>query len=147
MTLNVRIKKLHPTAVIPAYARPGDAGMDLVSTETLTLHQGETVAVGTGIALELPEGYAALVLPRSGLAAKYGITVVNAPGLIDSGYRGEVKVIVSKLDRTGGTQHKIESGSRIAQLLIVPFPTVSFEEVTDLEDSERGARGFGSTGH
>lgn len=147
MTLNVNLKRLHPSAVIPSYASPGDAGLDLVATETHTIEVGKTTLVGTGIAIELPEGYAAFVVPRSGLAAKSAITVVNAPGLIDSGYRGEIKVILTKLNKQGDLgHHRIDPGDRIAQLVILPYPTIAFTEVDELGATDRGEGGFGSTG-
>lgn len=146
MTLNIKIKRLSENAVIPRYARPGDAGMDLVATEEVRLPaSGKPVLVPTGLAIELPEGYAALVIPRSGLAAKEAITVVNSPGLIDSGYRGEIKVILQRT-YSEGFDHRIDPGTRIAQLLILPHPVISFVESDELGDSDRGERGFGSTG-
>lgn len=145
--LFIRVKKVHPDAVIPKYAMSGDAGLDLVSTEEHTIEVGKTSIVGTGISIEIPPGYAGFVLPRSGLAAKSAITVVNAPELIDSGYRGEVKVILTKLNKHGDLgHHRIGPGTRIAQLLILPYPTVALVEATDLSDSDRGLGGFGSTG-
>lgn len=146
VTLNIKIKRLSENAVIPRYARPGDAGMDLVATEEVRLPaSGKPVLVPTGLAIELPEGYAALVIPRSGLAAKDAITVVNSPGLIDSGYRGEIKVILQRT-YSEGFDYRIDPGTRIAQLLILPHPVISFVESDELGDSDRGERGFGSTG-
>lgn len=146
VTLNIKIKRLSENAVVPRYARPGDAGMDLVATEEVYVPaSGKPVLVPTGLAIELPEGYAALVIPRSGLAAKDAITVVNSPGLIDSGYRGEIKVILQRT-YSEGFDYRIDPGTRIAQLLILPHPVISFVESDELGDSDRGERGFGSTG-
>jgi dUTP pyrophosphatase len=147
VTLNINIKRLSPLAVVPEYASAGAAGLDLVATEEHRIEVGKTSIVGTGIALELPAGYAALVLPRSGLAAKSAITVINAPGLIDSDYRGEIKVILTKLNKDGDLgHHRIDPGERIAQLVILPYPVISFTEVEELGDTDRGEGGFGSTG-
>lgn len=129
---------------LPAYARPGDAGADLRSTEALDLGPGERALVGTGIRFALPEGYVAFVVPRSGLAVKHGITVLNAPGTIDAGYRGEIKVPMLNTDRS--ESFRIEPGDRIAQLIVMPVSRAEFVSVAELPDSERGAGGFGSTG-
>lgn len=128
----------------PSYAHPGDAGADLVSAVDLTLEPGERAMVPTGVAIALPAGYAAFVHPRSGLAAKHGITLVNAPGTIDAGYRGEISVIVMNTDR----QHAftLKRGDRIAQLVIQPVVTANFVQVETLPGSHRGEGGFGSTG-
>lgn len=128
----------------PDYAHEGDAGLDLRSVEALTLKPFERALVPCGFALAIPEGYAGLVIPRSGLAAKHGITVVNAPGLIDSGYRGEVKVILMNLDPT--EPFDIHVGDRIAQLMIVEAPPVAVHCVDELDDTQRGQGGFGSSG-
>ncbi|WP_425846644.1 dUTP diphosphatase [Agrococcus sp. TSP3-2-1] len=128
---------------VPAYAHPGDAGADLHAAEAVTLRPGERSLVGTGVAIALPEGYAAFVHPRSGLAAKHGITIVNAPGTVDAGYRGEIKV---NLLNTGGEPHRIEVGDRIAQLVVQRVERVRFVEVERLPGSDRGERGHGSTG-
>ncbi len=129
----------------PVYAKPGDAGADLIASENATLAAGGGRAlVGTGVSIALPEGYAALVQPRSGLAAKHGVTVLNSPGLIDSGYRGELKVILINLDPE--TPFEVTRGERIAQLVIQRVETARFVDVDELPTSERGAGGFGSTG-
>lgn len=129
----------------PAYAHPGDAGADLVSTEDITLAPGQRATVGTGVAIALPAGYVALVVPRSGLAAKHGITVVNTPGTVDAGYRGEIKVILLNTDAT--EPYTIAIGDRIAQLLVLPVTRARFIPVDRLPGTERGDGGFGSTGY
>lgn len=129
---------------LPAYARPGDAGMDLCAAEAVTVEAGARMLVRTGIALAIPAGFAALVLPRSGLALRHGLTVLNSPGLIDAGYRGEVKVLVLNTDpRTAVT---LARGDRVAQLVVQRIEEVQLTEVDDLPPSERGTGGFGSTG-
>lgn len=130
---------------VPAYAHPGDAGADLISTEAVTLPPGGRAIVGTGVRVALPEGYALFVAPRSGLAAKHGISVVNAPGIVDAGYRGEIKVILLNTDTENA--YDVAVGDRIAQLVIVPVVRANFLPVDDLEDSARGQGGFGSTGY
>lgn len=142
--LKVKIQKLNSLASIPGYTRQGDAGMDLKATESMLLKPGERACVGCGFALALPEGYGAFVLPRSGLASNHGISIVNAPGLIDSNYRGEIKVILVNLDSK--ESFEISVGDRIAQMVIMPVPTIDFEEVSTLDETERGAAGFGSSG-
>ncbi|MEO6533028.1 MAG: dUTP diphosphatase [Pseudolysinimonas sp.] len=132
-------------AEAPLYAHPGDAGADLVSTESLTLAPGQRATVGTGVSIALPDGYAALVVPRSGLAAKHGITVVNTPGTVDAGYRGEIKVILLNTDAS--EPYTIASGDRIAQLLVLPVARARFIPVERLPGSQRGEGGFGSTGY
>ena len=122
----------------------GDAGVDLRSVEHIVLKPQERAMVATGLAIALPEGYAGFVLPRSGLAAKHGISIVNAPGLIDSNYRGELKVVLVNTDPE--ESFSIEIGDRIAQLIVMPVPTISFEQVEELPDSQRGESGFGSSG-
>ena len=122
----------------------GDAGVDLQSVEHIVLKPQERAMVATGLAIALPEGYAGFVLPRSGLAAKHGISIVNAPGLIDSNYRGELKVVLVNTDPE--ESFSIEIGDRIAQLIVMPVPTISFEQVEELPDSQRGESGFGSSG-
>ncbi|SEC20418.1 dUTP pyrophosphatase [Paramicrobacterium humi] len=129
----------------PSYAHPGDAGADLRSAESLTLEPGQRSLVGTGVSIALPEGFAAFVVPRSGLAAKHGITVVNSPGTIDAGYRGEIKVILLNTDAS--EPYRIEAGDRIAQLIVMPVAQATFTPVDVLPDSVRGAGGFGSTGY
>ena len=127
----------------PTYAHAGDAGADLRSTESLVLAAGERKTVGTGVKIALPDGYAGFVHPRSGLAAKFGITIVNAPGTVDAGYRGELRVT---LLNTGSDPFEISRGDRIAQLVIQRVEKAQFIQVTELPDSFRGEAGFGSTG-
>ena len=141
--VTVRVKRLHPDAVIPKAARRGDVAFDLYSVIDYKLEPGERYAVPTGIAVEIPQGYEGQVRPRSGLAMRDGITVLNTPGTIDSGYRGEVKSIIMN---HGTTPFKITKGMRISQLAIRPVPDVQFIEVDELSDTERGEGGFGSTG-
>ena len=129
---------------VPAYARPGDAGADLRATESVTIGPGERALIGTGVAIALPEGYAAFVVPRSGLAAKHGITVLNSPGTVDAGYRGEVKVTLLNTDREA--PFAVEPGDRIAQMIVMPVSRAQFVPVSELPQSERGTDGFGSTG-
>jgi dUTP pyrophosphatase len=136
--------KLKDNAVVPTRAHPGDAGLDLYSTEIAHLGPGERWGVGTGIAVEIPAGHAGLVLPRSGLAREHGIALVNSPGLIDSGYRGEVRVLLLNTDPAETV--RIEAGARIAQLLITAVEAVEAVEATALSESGRGDGGFGSTG-
>lgn len=128
----------------PSYAHADDAGADLRSAEALTIAPGERALVGTGVAIALPEGYAAFVVPRSGLAAKRGITVVNSPGTVDAGYRGEIKVTLLNTDKH--ESFDIEAGDRIAQLIVMPVSRAVFTPVERLPESVRGANGFGSTG-
>jgi len=130
---------------LPAYAHPGDAGADLVSAEALRLEPGERALVGTGVRIAVPDGYAAFVVPRSGLATKHGITIVNAPGTVDAGYRGELKVTLLNTDARQA--YDIAVGDRIAQLIIMPVVRARFVPVDALEDSARGEGGFGSTGY
>ena len=132
-------------AEAPVYAHPGDAGADLVSTEDLTLAPGQRATVGTGVSIALPAGYVALVVPRSGLAMKHGITVVNSPGTVDAGYRGEIRVTLLNTDAT--EPYAIATGDRIAQLLVVPVTRARFIPVDRLPGTERGEGGFGSTGY
>ncbi len=129
----------------PGYAHPGDAGADLVSTESFVLAPGERRLVPTGLSIALPEGYAAFVVPRSGLAAKHGITIVNSPGTVDSGYRGEIKV--SLLNTDVAEPYEVHVGDRIAQMIVMPVPRVTFSRVDELPDSVRGQGGFGSSGY
>jgi len=142
MTLKVR--RLAARATLPTRAYPGDAGLDLYALEAGVIAPGERASVRTGIAVEIPDGEAGLVLPRSGLAARHGIALVNAPGLIDSGYRGEIRVLLLNTDPSA--PFEIGSGDRIAQLLLVKVQTPQVEEVEELAVSERGAGGFGSSG-
>ncbi len=142
---DVAIRLLAEAASIPSYARPGDAGADLCASEDVLLSAGGGRAiVPTGVAVALPEGYAGLVLPRSGLAAKHGVTCLNTPGLIDSGYRGELKVLLINTDPV--TDYEVHRGDRIAQLVLSPVATATFIATDQLPDSHRGAEGFGHTG-
>lgn len=141
--LPLKVKRLHPSAVVPRYARAGDAGLDVASVESLTLAPLERAAVRTGIALELPPGSLGFVLPRSGRALREGLTLSNSPGLIDAGYRGELLVAVVNL---GSAPVSIAEGDRIAQLLVLTTPALEVVEVTELSPSERGDGGFGHTG-
>lgn len=129
----------------PHYAHPGDAGADLVSAETVVLAPGERRLVGTGVRIALPDGHVGFVVPRSGLAAKHGITIVNAPGTIDGGYRGELKVALLNTDQH--EPYTVTAGDRIAQLIVMPVPAVRFVPVDELPDSVRGDGGFGSSGY
>jgi dUTP diphosphatase len=142
MTLPVR--RLDDRAQLPTRAFPGDAGLDLYALEDGVLGPGERASIRTGIAVEIPDGQAGLVLPRSGLAARHGIAIVNAPGLIDSGYRGEIRVLLLNTDREA--PFTFSSGERIAQLVLVRIETPEVIEVDELAVSERGAGGFGSSG-
>jgi len=129
--------------VLPARAYAGDAGLDLAACERVTIAPGERATVGTGLAVAIPDGYAGFVLPRSGLAARHGIGKVNSPGLIDSGYRGEVRVVLLNTDRSDAFE--VEPGMRIAQLVILQLPAVELELVDELPAGDRGERGFGSS--
>lgn len=129
---------------LPAYAHPGDAGADLRAARDVLLRPGERSLVGTGVCVALPSGYVGLVTPRSGLAARHGISIVNSPGIIDSGYRGEIKVCLINLDPE--TTVRLSAGDRIAQLVVIPFVTASFTPVDTLDDTQRGTGGYGSTG-
>jgi dUTP pyrophosphatase len=129
----------------PVYAHPGDAGADLVAAEAVRLEPGARALVGTGVRIALPDGYVGFVVPRSGLAAKHGITIVNAPGTVDAGYRGELKVALLNTD--AAEHYDVAVGDRIAQLIVMPVPRARFIPVTELPDSVRGAGGFGSTGY
>lgn len=142
--ISVPIRQLDPGLPLPGYAHPGDAGADLLTAEDFTLDPGERRLVPTGIALALPEGWVGLVHPRSGLAVRHGITLVNTPGTIDAGYRGEVKVCLLNTDRTESVS--FGRGDRIAQLVLQRIGQADFVPVVDLEDSARGTGGFGSTG-
>jgi dUTP pyrophosphatase len=141
--IELAIQRLREDAVVPARAYAGDAGLDLAACERAELAPGERTVVGTGLAVAIPDGYAGFVQPRSGLAARHGISVVNAPGLIDSGYRGEVRVVLLNTDRS--EPYVIEPGMRIAQLVVLPVPALELVEVDELPESERGVRGFGSS--
>jgi dUTP pyrophosphatase len=141
--IELPIQKLRDDAVVPARAYAGDAGLDLAACERVELGPGERALVGTGLAIAIPEGHAGFVQPRSGLAAKHGITIVNTPGLVDSGYRGELKVILLNTD--AHEPFVVEPGMRIAQLVVLPVPEVVPVTVDVLPESERGERGFGSS--
>ena len=141
--MELPIRKLRDDAVVPARAYDGDAGLDLASCERVTLGPGERALVGTGLAVAIPDGYAGFVQPRSGLAARHGITIVNAPGLVDSGYRGELRVVLLNTD--AAETFVVEPGMRIAQLVVMPVSAADPVEVEELPESERGVRGFGSS--
>lgn len=143
--IDLPVRRLREDAVLPAQAYPGDAGLDLAACERTTLEPGERATVPTGIAVEIPDGYAGFVQPRSGLAARHGIGVVNSPGLIDSGYRGEIRVVLLNTD-TRNT-FTVDPGMRIAQLVVVPVAAVRPVEVEALAGSDRGTQGFGSSAH
>lgn len=143
--VDVRIRRLDPGVGLPAYAHAGDAGADLVTTSDVTIGPGERVVVGTGIAIALPGGYAAFVHPRSGLALRAGLSVVNAPGTIDAGYRGEIKVVLINHDLHEPIT--LARGDRIAQLVVQRVERAAFTEVDDLDQTARGEGGYGSTGH
>jgi dUTP diphosphatase len=142
--MSVRVARLDARARLPARAHPGDAGLDLYAVEPAVLAPGERASIPTGIAVEIPPGHAGLVLPRSGLAARHGISVVNAPGLIDADYRGEVRVLLLNTDREQAFE--LAAGDRIAQLVVVAVAISEVDEVTSLTDTVRGAGGFGSSG-
>jgi len=139
----LKIRKLAPDALLPRYAHPGDSGLDLFANESVELSPGESRMVHTGIAIELPAGTEAQVRPRSGLAAKNAVTVLNTPGTVDEGYRGEVCVI---LINHGKQPFKVEKGAKIAQMVIASVLRVDVQEAAELSDTKRGAGGFGSTG-
>ena len=141
--IEIPVVRLRDDAVVPERAYAGDAGLDLSTCEPLELHPGERALAKTGLAVAIPEGYAGFVQPRSGLAARHGIAVVNSPGLIDAGYRGEIQVVLLNTDRE--RTFAAGRGERIAQLVVLAVPQVSLDEVDALPDSERGARGFGSS--
>jgi dUTP pyrophosphatase len=143
--IELPIKKLRDNAVVPVRAYAGDAGLDLSSCERVELAPGERALVPTGLAIAIPEGHAGYVQPRSGLAAKHGISMVNTPGLIDSGYRGELLVLLLNTDRA--ETFVVEPGMRIAQLVVLEIPGVDPVEVDELPETERGVRGFGSSAH
>jgi dUTP pyrophosphatase len=141
--IEVEIVRLRAEARVPERAYAGDAGVDLAACEPVTLAPGERALVPTGLAVAIPDGYAGFVQPRSGLATRHGVTIVNAPGLIDSGYRGEIQVVLLNTDKEA--TFSAEAGERIAQLVILPVPEVVLREVDELPSSERGVRGFGSS--
>ena len=141
--IELSFRRLRSDAVLPERAYSGDAGIDLVSCERVELAPGERATVGTGIAVAIPDGHAGFVQPRSGLAARHGISIVNTPGLVDSGYRGELRVILLNTDAR--ETFVVEPGMRIAQLVVVPVAAIELIEVEELPESERGVRGFGSS--
>jgi dUTP pyrophosphatase len=141
--IELSIQRLRDDAVVPERAYSGDAGLDLAACERVELGPGERALVGTGLAVAIPEGYAGFVQPRSGLAARHGITIVNSPGLVDSGYRGELRVVLLNTDAR--EPFVVEPGMRIAQLVVLPVPELELVEVDELPASERGVRGFGSS--
>lgn len=142
--MEILIRRLDPSAQLPVRAHPGDAGLDLYAAEDVILKAGERASIGTGIAVAIPNGYAGFVVPRSGLAVKHGIGVVNAPGVIDSGYRGEIRVLLINLDPS--EPFELAKGERIAQLVIQRVEEATLREVAELPGSARGEGGFGSTG-
>jgi dUTP pyrophosphatase len=142
--LRVRVTRLDPALPLPAYARDSDAGLDLHAAETVTIEAGGRALVGTGIAVAIPDGHAGFVLPRSGLALRHGLTVLNAPGLVDAGYRGELKVLLVNHDARSPVT--LNRGDRIAQLVVQRIERVELTPVGDLPPSARGPGGFGSTG-
>ena len=141
--MTLRFKKLRPDAILPSYAHPSDAGMDVRSVEDLTIAPGKRALVPTGLVMLLPPGYEAQVRPRSGLALKSGVTVLTTPGTIDSGYRGEVGVILANF---GETDFSVKKGDKIAQIVIAPVTQPTIEETDVVDETDRGAGGFGSTG-
>lgn len=141
--IELPVRRLRPGAVLPSRAYAGDAGLDLAACERVELGPGERAVVATGLAVAVPEGYAGFVQPRSGLAARHGVTIVNSPGLVDAGYRGELKVVLLNTDSE--RTFVAEAGERIAQLVVLPVPAVESVEVDELPASERGVRGFGSS--
>jgi dUTP pyrophosphatase len=142
--IELPIQRLRDEAVVPERAYAGDAGVDLAACEQIELGPGERAVVGTGLAVAIPDGYAGFVQPRSGLADRHGVSIVNSPGLIDSGYRGELKVILLNTDRSA--RFVVEPGMRIAQLVVLPVPEVAVVERDELPATERGVRGHGSSG-
>jgi len=141
--IEVAIQRLREDAVVPARAYSGDAGLDLAACDRVELGPGERAVVPTGLAVAIPDGYAGFVQPRSGLASRHGISVVNAPGLIDAGYRGEIRVVLLNTDSR--ETFVVEPGMRIAQLVVLPVPELELVETEELPESERGVRGFGSS--
>jgi len=141
--IELQIQRLRPEASLPGRAYAGDAGLDLAAVERVVLRPGERAVVPTGIAVAIPEGFAGFVQARSGLAMRHGIAVVNSPGLVDSGYRGELRVILLNTDRD--ETFVVEAGDRIAQLVVLPVPELDLVEVEELPESERSVRGFGSS--
>jgi dUTP pyrophosphatase len=143
VVIELPIQRVRPDAVVPSRAYAGDAGVDLAAIERIELGPGERAVVPTGLAVAIPDGYAGFVQPRSGLASRHGITIVNTPGLVDSGYRGELMVVLHNTDRDEA--FVVEAGMRIAQLVVLSIPEVELVEVEELPATERGGRGFGSS--
>ncbi|MDQ1581061.1 MAG: dUTP pyrophosphatase [Microbacteriaceae bacterium] len=143
MTDTVDVPIIAP--IVPSYAHPGDAGADLCAADALTLEPGERATIGTGVSIALPEGHVGFVVPRSGLAARHGITIVNSPGTVDAGYRGEIRVTILNTDRS--MPYVVAVGDRIAQLIVMPVSQARFVPVDRLPESQRGDAGFGSTGY
>jgi dUTP pyrophosphatase len=141
--IELPVRRLREDAVVPERAYAGDAGLDLAACDRFELGPGERAVVGTGVAVAIPDGHAGFVQPRSGLAARHGLSVVNAPGLIDSGYRGEIRVVLLNTDLREA--FVVEPGMRIAQLVVLPVPELGLVETDELPESERGVRGFGSS--
>ncbi len=141
--MTVKFRKIDPSATLPSYAHPGDAGMDVRSVEELVIEPGGRRLVRTGLVMMLPPGYEAQVRPRSGLALKNGVTVLNTPGTIDEGYRGEIGVILANF---GAEPFRVEKGSKIAQMVVAPCTRAEIEETVEVDSTERGTGGFGSTG-
>ena len=142
--IELRVTRLRDDAVLPARANRGDAGLDIRACEPVTIGPGERATVGTGLAVEIPDDHAGLVVPRSGLAVRHGLSIVNTPGVIDAGYRGEVRVVLLNTDREQA--FTVEPGMRIAQLLVLPAPAIEVVEVDELTETARGDGGFGSSG-
>ena len=142
--MEIQFQRLSEKATLPTRAHESDAGMDLCAAEAASIGPGQRVQVGTGLAVEIPEGWAGMVLPRSGIALKNGISLVNAPGLIDPGYRGEIRVLLLNTD--ANSEFKVAVGDRVAQLMLTPFSTARPVEADSLGESERGTAGFGSSG-
>jgi dUTP pyrophosphatase len=141
--IKIKIKKLNKDAILPHYEHKGDAGMDVYSAEDKMIKAGEKEIISTGLAFEIPEGYEIQVRPKSGLSLRHGLTLPNAPGTLDSGYRGELKVVVLNLS---DKNYKVEKGKKIAQLILAKYEKADIEETEELSESERGSKGFGSTG-
>lgn len=148
--MNLEVKRIDPETAMPKHAKPGDAGIDLSVGENIDIQEGETVIVGTGLSFAIPDGMYGMLAPRSGFASKYGVTLANAPSIIDSGYRGEVKLALYRNygpnDGTNRLPLHIKKGTRVAQMVIMPYAQCEFEEAEELSDTERGDGGFGSTG-
>lgn len=148
--MNLEVKRIDPEAAMPKYAKPGDAGLDLSVSKDVDIQEGETVIVGTGLSFAIPDGMFGMLAPRSGFASKHGVTLANAPSIIDSGYRGEVKLALYRnYGPNDGKEHlslHIEKGTRVAQMVVMPFEMCECVEVDELSETDRGDGGFGSTG-